>query len=778
MGTKQDVGSRAQRLAALGAVALLAAATATTFGRVFVGHATTWRLIAAATISVGLAAAFERRSLLLATIVSGLALVVVVGWFVLPETTWLGAPTRETLGAIADALGRVGREARVQVAPSEPLRPLLLAAVTAVWTASFSAHALAVRAGSPLLAVLPPIALVGFADTVLDDGARPMYALLLLSAVLLIVFADGLRRVRQWGPVWSSPGRRRLSSVAGRGARRVGATALIAALAFPGVLPGFRDDALVDFSTHGPEGVHLDPLVSIRANLVRDQAVPLYRVTARDELGGIFPSYWRAYALDRFDGERWTTTDLAGEHATSLPANSALEPTFAAPETATTTVRQTVQLLREQQDAALPMAYPAADVSVPTTNELRYDAELGTVTVPGALPSATEYAVRSDVVIPTPEDLDELTPASTNAKYTFVPGALLDRVRPIAERWASAASAETAYRRILAIMDRFTSPSSPFEYTTNADTRADADALVDFLTKTHRGFCQQYATAMAVLVRALGYPARVAVGYRTGRADGDAFVVTTHDAHAWVEVRFPTYGWLPFEPTPNRPNPLSHVQGSYLARITSIPTQDLHETGGGDIHTQPAQGAQAPSGCIIDGRRIPGPVCTEPLPRSGRFGGRGIGGTRLTFERPSDAYGIPIRLLLSILVVLAVVLLVLVPVVKWAVRLRIAHRRAPPRETVLAAFRLFDGEAADVGYGRRRGETLTEYTSRLSRSVRFSDGRLARLAGAVTRAAYAPDAVDRDDARTALRDAHVAIRDVRRHVGRVRRVLGVYRPAI
>ena len=52
----------------------------------------------------------------------------------------------------------------------------MLAAVTAVWTASFSAHALAIRAGSPLLAVLPPIALVGFADTVLDDGARPVYA--------------------------------------------------------------------------------------------------------------------------------------------------------------------------------------------------------------------------------------------------------------------------------------------------------------------------------------------------------------------------------------------------------------------------------------------------------------------------------------------------------------------------------------------------------------------------------------------------------------------------
>src|SRR6266545_4925599 len=192
MAAHQEPTPRAHRLLALGAVGLLAAATAIAFGRVFVGHGATWKLLAAGLASVAVAGLLERRSLLLATVASAVCLLVALAVLVFPQTTWIGLPTSETLGAIRDALERVGQEARVQVAPSAPLTPLLLAAVTAVWTASFSAHALAIRAGGPLLAVLPSVALVGFTDTVMQDGARPGYAVVLLSAVLFVSFLDGL----------------------------------------------------------------------------------------------------------------------------------------------------------------------------------------------------------------------------------------------------------------------------------------------------------------------------------------------------------------------------------------------------------------------------------------------------------------------------------------------------------------------------------------------------------------------------------------------------------
>jgi transglutaminase-like putative cysteine protease len=77
--------------------------------------------------------------------------------------------------------------------------------------------------------------------------------------------------------------------------------------------------------------------------------------------------------------------------------------------------------------------------------------------------------------------------------------------------------------------------------------------LVDFL-RTKRGYCQHFAGAMALMLRSLGIPARVAAGFTSGTYDSanGTWTVTDHDAHAWVEVWFRGYGWLPFDPTPGR----------------------------------------------------------------------------------------------------------------------------------------------------------------------------------------------------------------------------------
>ena len=76
--------------------------------------------------------------------------------------------------------------------------------------------------------------------------------------------------------------------------------------------------------------------------------------------------------------------------------------------------------------------------------------------------------------------------------------------------------------------------------------------LVSFVTETKAGYCQQYAGAMAVMLRMLGIPARVAVGFTSGTFEDGKWVVTDHDAHAWVEVWFAGQGWVPFDPTPGR----------------------------------------------------------------------------------------------------------------------------------------------------------------------------------------------------------------------------------
>ena len=100
-------------------------------------------------------------------------------------------------------------------------------------------------------------------------------------------------------------------------------------------------------------------------------------------------------------------------------------------------------------------------------------------------------------------------------------------------------------------------PPYPTSLPDGAVSPADRPPLVDFLMSSRRGFCQHFAGAMAVMLRSVGVPSRVAVGYGTGRyeAERSAWVVLDRDAHSWVEVWFPGHGWLPFDPTPGRSRP-------------------------------------------------------------------------------------------------------------------------------------------------------------------------------------------------------------------------------
>jgi transglutaminase-like putative cysteine protease len=83
----------------------------------------------------------------------------------------------------------------------------------------------------------------------------------------------------------------------------------------------------------------------------------------------------------------------------------------------------------------------------------------------------------------------------------------------------------------------------------------DRDVVDYFLFELRQGYCDYYATSMVVLARAAGLPARLAVGYHTGTYDevNRRYVVVEADAHAWVEIYFPGYGWIDFEPTAGVP---------------------------------------------------------------------------------------------------------------------------------------------------------------------------------------------------------------------------------
>ena len=772
MARRADPTPGHQRFLGLAAVAGLSVATALAFGRVFTGRQATLELVAAALASVAIAALFERRGLLLATLASLVGLALAITWIVLPQTAWYGLPSIHTLRAIGRSLEFVGQQARVRVAPTPPLPPLMLAAVTAVWTAAFSSHALAIRAGSPLLAILPPIALVGFADTVLEDGARPIYAIILLAAALAVVFADGLRRVRQWGPVWSGSRTRRLGTSV-RGSRSVALAVIAAAVLVPGLLPGFRSGPLVDFSTSGDEGAGLDPFISIHAQLTDDEPVrDLFEVQTPD------PQYLRMYTLDEFDGEGWRSSDPTGSDGQTLTVPTVLpQPSSYAPPPDSQTQPYTFTVLTDfDASHALPMAQTPEQITAGDLGDVTWDPARGQAFVDGGLDAGLEYTVRSRVVVPTAEQLERVRNLTSlqYGQWTRLPGEdVLDpRIEQLAKAWTAGAASD--YEKVLAIQQHF--HSDGFQYSTDVDVADDPDALLTFLTQTKAGFCQQYATAMAVLVRELGLPARVAVGYQAGTLQDDGrYLVQSDDAHAWVEVFFEGYGWLQFEPTPGHGTHPNADPGTYLnpAKGSTNPdgtsTDPGNNAGVGGANGTDCEAAATPRErqlCQIENRPQRGPGDFVPLPTVG------------TTQTDGSGYSVPYRWIFLGLLIALGVLLIVVPIAKSVWRRRLLRRSREPREHVLAAYRVFDGEAADLGLGRRDGETLDEHRARLAAAIAFTDGHLGRLTTQATRAAYAAQAPTPEEAKASVEDAHRAIRELRKDAGLIRRIVGTYRPGL
>jgi hypothetical protein len=296
----------------------------------------------------------------------------------------------------------------------------------------------------------------------------------------------------------------------------------------------------------------LDPLTSDQAG--RD----LFEVDAPN------PEYWRLFTLDRYDGETWTSSDPDGSQSgrtLSTPATLPQAPGFSFPADAESMSQRFTILGYVPGQNAMPMAQTAEEIAGPI-GDITWDPVRAQAFIDGGLEAGMQYTVRSRIVVPRPEELarvEFLTPQAYG-QWTELPADLAPRIAAMAERWT--ADATSAYREVRAIQQHFHDPE--FTYSTDVETDTDADGLLEFLTQTKAGFCQHYTAAMTVMVRTLGLPARVAVGYRSGTRQQDgSYLVQSDDAHVWVEVYFDGYGWLPFEPEAGSTHPNAEA-GTYL----------------------------------------------------------------------------------------------------------------------------------------------------------------------------------------------------------------------
>ena len=200
------------------------------------------------------------------------------------------------------------------------------------------------------------------------------------------------------------------------------------------------------------------------------------------------------------------------------------------------------------------------------------------MSAPQGLTDMRHYTVWSYAPRPTPAALDRSPPTypAALARYldvgrTVVPrfGApgrkatvdaifrddLYQELWPYEPMWTEArrltAKAGSPYEATVTI-ERWLRTVGGFQYDEHPPYSGPAPPLVDFLERTKLGYCQQFAGTMALMLRYLGIPARVAVGFTSGTWKDGKWTVTDHDAHAWVEAWFAGYGWLTFDPTPGR----------------------------------------------------------------------------------------------------------------------------------------------------------------------------------------------------------------------------------
>jgi transglutaminase-like putative cysteine protease len=295
--------------------------------------------------------------------------------------------------------------------------------------------------------------------------------------------------------------------------------------------------------------------------------------------------------------------------------------------------RQTVSIvhLKSTGGALFTPGYPV-QVSVPSvvleTGGLPL---MGGLEAASSIPDGTGYVVTALISRATKAQLNAAGqdyPDEIADVYLDLPASVTTRTRDLALDIARRADARTPFEMAEALAD-FLRTDSTFQYRTNAPTPTDPDAdIVDFFLFDAQdgrvGYCEYYATTMAVLARSLGLPARVAVGYAPGEPQSTAgagresniYLVREGNSHAWAEVYFPGFGWERFEATKTIA-PVTRLAGQQTGPGASggpLPTLPprLNPVDRGDIFNLPSF-QPAPGGF---GPRDEGP---PPDPRGGNL---------------------------------------------------------------------------------------------------------------------------------------------------------------
>lgn len=420
--------------------------------------------------------------------------------------------------------------------------------------------------------------------------------------------------------------------------------------------------------------------------------------------------HWRGATYDSFDGRTWEQLDR--QVATVAVGDSVLGPTSEIPDDVAD---------RKIVDVTVTPADYGGDVIVAPESPFSADQQVQVLTngTQGPFVAAkllygiqqgVPYSVRS--AVHETAGPDALTagmlasasldyPQSVNRYLEIRPGSIGQSVYDTARGIVNSLPSDKrdVYHIAFAVQE-YLYRTGGFTYRTDVRGMCDqGQLLVDCFLETKQGYCEYFATAMVMMLRALDIPSRYVLGYLPGRAQKDgSWIVDRSAAHAWVEVYFPGYGWVEFDPTPgNGENGQAETNLIAGEDLGPAPTRKPLE-GRGELECADR------IDCSTPGAVEPiAPSAPPPAPRNDALA-------------PAIVVG-SIGLLLALLAF-------------WARR-----RRLAPSEPELA-YASISRMASRLGYGPRPYQTVYEFAAGLGELVPVARSDLQLIATAKVEATY------------------------------------------
>jgi transglutaminase-like putative cysteine protease len=672
--------------------------------------------------------------------------------------------------AFGTVLSRTGRgflDFYDVLVPFDPSAHRLMHGVVLLAVFVFTALAsLAVAARRPLLASLVLVAGAGWPATIFpghDDLGR---GVLILAAALALVA--------------------RLGPTTRRGAPQVlvGTALAVAALvasSWNGVAKAqFLDWQNWDLSTKSGPSVSVEYVwnANYRGVNFPKKRTQVFTVKTGDPRA----VYWRATTLDAFVDDAWRE-ELLPEVAFRPPGDSPrdvltddpLLPQGARDDSRWNQATVHIDALRDKHviSPSGPVAYQGDALS---------DAQFyagGVARVGRPLSRGTEYRAWGFQPQPKPSQLAEspprypsdiypegpylevgrgklVPPFGTQKRVTWLKDAFddpqLHPYQPIYRAAEDVAQGATNPYAATVAIEVWLRSSGGFSYDEHPPQVPGMPPLVAFVTRTQSGYCQHFAGAMALMLRYLGIPARVAAGFTSGAYDADraTWRVNDRNAHTWVEVWFDHYGWLPFDPTPGRGN----LGGSYTTSSISFDVPGVENVLRKSIGVA-AAGQLLKFQLGGHGQRAPG----DNQASSGDIAKARGGG--------SSSPGFPVA---QVVVIALIVLVLLFALAKLVIR-RSRFLSSDPRSIATACRRELVSYLLDVGITIPRNLGIAELGEVVLKRTGVDSHRLVESMGL---ARFGPPSTSAAAAREAKSELRAVRRGLRRAIPFGRRARGVF----